>query len=84
MNYSKQLESLFANRKVKVEVIHGEQLQTRADAKQHVFEYIEVYYNRKHSFIPNWAIYPRYPSAKRRQDQIEVDDQFDISSCLKN
>nr|WP_267874703.1 IS3 family transposase [Methylomonas albis] len=30
-----------------VEAIHGERLQTRNDAKHHVFEYIEVYYNRK-------------------------------------
>jgi putative transposase len=35
------------NHSFKVEAIHGERLQTRADAKQHVFEYIEVYYNRK-------------------------------------
>lgn len=42
------------NHGVKVEAIHGERLQTRADARQHVFEYIEVYYNRKrlHSNIP--------------------------------
>ena len=35
------------NHSFKVEAIHGEQLQTRAEAKKHVFEYIEVYYNRK-------------------------------------
>lgn len=35
------------NRSFKVEAIHGERLLTRAAAKQHVFEYIEVYYNRK-------------------------------------
>ena len=35
------------NHSFKVEAIHGERLPTRADAKQQVFEYIEVYYNRK-------------------------------------
>jgi len=27
--------------------VHGERFLTRAEAKSHVFEYIEVYYNRK-------------------------------------
>ena len=31
----------------KVEAVHGERFQTRSDAKYQVFEYIEVYYNRK-------------------------------------
>lgn len=31
----------------KVEAIHGEKLSTRDDTKAHVFEYIDVYYNRK-------------------------------------
>lgn len=35
------------NHSFKVEAIHGERLLTRAAAKLHVFEYIEVYYNRK-------------------------------------
>jgi len=35
------------NHRLKVEAIHGEKFLTRAEAKQHVFEYIEVYYNRK-------------------------------------
>lgn len=34
------------NHSFKVEAIHGEKFSTRADAKQHTFEYIEVYYNR--------------------------------------
>lgn len=40
---------------VKVEAIHSERFQTRSDAKYQVFEYMEMYYNRKrlHS---NWAI----------------------------
>ncbi len=31
---------------LKVELIHHEQLKTREEAKQKIFEYIEVYYNR--------------------------------------
>ena len=35
------------NHSFKVEAIHGERFRTRSDAKYQVFEYIEVYYNRK-------------------------------------
>ncbi|MBD9356683.1 IS3 family transposase [Methylomonas sp. EbA] len=35
------------NHSLKVEAIHGERFTTRQVAKQHVFAYIEVYYNRK-------------------------------------
>jgi putative transposase len=35
------------NHSFKVEAIHGERFSTRTDAKNHVFEYIDVYYNRK-------------------------------------
>ena len=35
------------NHSFKVEAVHGERFLTRADAKQQVFEYIEVYYNKK-------------------------------------
>jgi transposase InsO family protein len=35
------------NHSFKVEAIHGEKFPTRAHAKNHVFEYIDVYYNRK-------------------------------------
>ncbi len=31
----------------KVEAVHGERFKARSDAKHQVFEYIEVYYNRK-------------------------------------
>lgn len=34
------------NHSFKVEAIHGEKFTTRAVAKNHVFDYIEVYYNR--------------------------------------
>lgn len=35
------------NHSFKVEAIHGEKFVTRVDAKDHVFDYIDVYYNRK-------------------------------------
>jgi putative transposase len=35
------------NHSFKVEAVHGERFITRSDAKYQVFEYIEVYYNRK-------------------------------------
>lgn len=35
------------NHSFKVEAIHGEKLTTRALTKNHVFDYIDVYYNRK-------------------------------------
>jgi len=35
------------NHSFKVEAVHGERFSTRADAKNHVFEYIDIYYNRK-------------------------------------
>lgn len=35
------------NHSFKVEAIHGEKFLTRAQAKNHVFEYIDIYYNRK-------------------------------------
>lgn len=35
------------NHSFKVEAVHGERFSTRSEAKHQVFEYIEVYYNRK-------------------------------------
>ena len=35
------------NHTFKVEAVHGERFATRTEAKSQVFEYIEVYYNRK-------------------------------------
>jgi len=35
------------NHSLKVEAIHGESFATRDEAKNHVFEYIDIYYNRK-------------------------------------
>lgn len=35
------------NHSFKVEAIHGEKFISRAEAKHHIFEYIEIYYNRK-------------------------------------
>jgi putative transposase len=35
------------NHSFKVEAIHGEKFATRAEVKDHIFDYIDVYYNRK-------------------------------------
>lgn len=35
------------NGSLKVEAIHSEIFATRAEAKKYLFEYIDVYYNRK-------------------------------------
>lgn len=35
------------NGSLKVEAIHGERFKTRKEAKEHIFDYIEVYYNRQ-------------------------------------
>lgn len=35
------------NGSLKVEAIHGERFETREEAKKHVFDYIDVYYNRQ-------------------------------------
>ena len=35
------------NYSLKVEAVHGERFVTRSEAKYQVFEYIDVYYNRK-------------------------------------
>lgn len=35
------------NHSLKIEAIHGERFTTREKARAQVFEYIEVYYNRK-------------------------------------
>jgi putative transposase len=35
------------NHSFKVEAIHGEKFKTREEAKNHVFDYVEVYYNRQ-------------------------------------
>lgn len=35
------------NHSLKVEAVHGERFETRAQAKEELFDYIEVYYNRQ-------------------------------------
>jgi transposase InsO family protein len=35
------------NHSLKVEAVHGERFVTRAQAKEQLFDYIEVYYNRQ-------------------------------------
>ncbi len=43
---------------LKTELVHHEQFQTRADAKQAIFEYIEVFYNRERSHSANDYLSP--------------------------
>jgi hypothetical protein len=40
----------------KAESVYGERFKSRFDAKYQVFEYLEVYYNRKRDSTQNWAI----------------------------
>ena len=51
MGHNAAMESW--NHSLKVEAVHGERFATRALAKEHLFDYIEVYYNRQrlHSTI---------------------------------
>lgn len=46
------------NRSLKVEAIHGERFATRAEAKEQVFDYIEVYYNRYRLHSTNGYLSP--------------------------
>ena len=53
------------NHSFKVEAVHGERFQTRSDAKYQVFEYIEVYYNRKRLHSKLGYISPEAFEAKK-------------------
>lgn len=53
------------NHSFKVEAVHGEKFVTRADAKNHVFEYIEVYYNKKRLHSKLGYTSPEYFEAKK-------------------
>lgn len=53
------------NHSFKVEAIHGEKFLTRADAKNHVFEYIDVYYNRKRLHSTLGYLSPAHFEAKK-------------------
>jgi putative transposase len=53
------------NHSFKVEAVHGQRFQTRADAKYQVFEYIEVYYNRKRLHSKLGYISPEAFEAKK-------------------
>lgn len=48
------------NHSFKVEAIHGEKFSTRSDAKNHVFDYIDVYYNRKRLHSKLGYLSPEY------------------------
>jgi len=53
------------NHSFKVEAIHGEKFSTRALAKNHVFEYIEVYYNKKRLHSKLGYVSPEYFEVKK-------------------
>lgn len=55
------------NHSFKVEAIHGERFSTRADAKNHVFEYIDVYYNRKRLHSRLGYLSPVYFEAQKNR-----------------
>jgi putative transposase len=52
------------NHSFKVEAIHGEKFATRQDAKNHVFDYIDVYYNRKRLHSKLGYLAPEYFEAQ--------------------
>jgi transposase InsO family protein len=60
------------NHSFKVEAVHGERFQTRADAKYQVFEYIEVYYNRKRLHSKLGYISPKAFEAKKLISGVSV------------
>lgn len=51
-------ESLFHT--LKTELVHHENCKTRAETKQVIFEYIEVFYNRKQLHSSNGYMNPRH------------------------
>jgi len=53
------------NHSFKVEAIHGERFDTRAQAKAHVFDYIDVYYNRRRRHSTLGYLSPAAFEAKR-------------------
>jgi len=53
------------NHSFKVESIHNEKFTTRAEAKKQIFEYIEVYYNRKRLHSTLGYLCPEAFEAKR-------------------
>lgn len=53
------------NHSLKVEAIHGEKSLARAAAKNHVFEYIDVYYNRTRPHSRLGYLSPAYYEAQK-------------------
>jgi len=54
-------------------VDHGEQFPTRDDAKQHVFDYIEVYYNRKRLHSKLGYLSPRPSNLKMSLSKVSAE-----------
>lgn len=54
------------NHSFKVEAVHGERFLTRSEAKYQVFEYIEVYYNRKRLHSNLGYVSPETFEAKKK------------------
>jgi transposase InsO family protein len=52
------MRSLRVFHTLKTELIHHEQFETRYDAKQIIFEYIEVFYNRERIHFANDYLSP--------------------------
>jgi transposase InsO family protein len=53
------------NHSFKVESIHGERFSTRKQAKSHIFEYIEIYYNRERLHSKLGYVSPEYFEATK-------------------
>jgi transposase InsO family protein len=64
------------NHSLKVEAIQDERFVTREMAKAQVFEYIEVYYNRRrlHSQLGYHAKWLNRVSVESRQDSVAIPD----------
>jgi len=60
------------NHSFKVESVHGERFQTRSEAKYQVFEYIEVYYNRKRLHSKLGFVSPEAFEAKKSLSCVSV------------
>lgn len=72
---------------LKVEATHGERFTAREQARAHVFEYIEVDYNRDDSIL-RWATSAQrssnWPASLNRVPEIRGRDQMERGGGLRN